>query len=503
MPNDIPETFEIGELLSAAALNNLQIKILQRLADHDHTGAAKAAPLTTEALQDHAVTEPKLADGAISARTIADQAITADALADGAVGSANLASDAVTTDALADSAVTLAKLSADLREILLRVGGDASSVSQIIWRDPVRIFPATQPKLIFDAIKEPIKWSWDPKAIGLNAANEPIVIVPAAQVGGQIKTVDKNTFPAQSLTKIEAQINTATHAAALNMSSVNAVTLVDSFDEGRNVSTTTRLGRMPETTALSSPESAPVPEFSVRFNTAGEEAIRRMTTVSTVDADGNPKSADDPDAILVTSGFAGKGSFFRKGSSPNFRELNGANTNVLKEAAKGAGKILFNLGLDDDFAQDANDSAISSHLQLALKGDQAFFDVSLPLWQSGSWLADIFNEPQLFGTGYAVSGGVNIKSVTREYNPNDHSDHWVRVSFVTPYRNATYATTVTPRISGDYDMITAHIRGKSVSYVDLNFRGLKADTSAGTVSIHPLSKISFDLSVFGELEISE
>ena len=62
--------------------------------------------VSTRTLQDGAVTEPKLADNAVSTRTIQDRAVTEPKIADGAVSTRTIADGAVTEPKLGDSAVS-------------------------------------------------------------------------------------------------------------------------------------------------------------------------------------------------------------------------------------------------------------------------------------------------------------------------------------------------------------------------------------------------------------
>lgn len=523
MPDDIPEKFEIGELLSAAALNRLQTLILERLAQHDHTGGAKANPITTPGLSDKSVTGPKLADDAVTARALADGAVTEAALGNEAVTAGKLADDAVTTEKIKDDSATLDKLSPEVRALLLRVGDGASSFSQIIWRDPFITFPVDNGLTIIDAVKDPNIWKWPPRVVGVNDDNDPIRFNPVADPDKIIAVVDFDdplTNPVRDLMN-DAAIDTAIGLIGVGAAGVATGTLTGgdlvmtggTFDGGSFGGLTMRgsptmggvfMGSPAPAGAMSAPQpemasfaSAPAPQSAPQPTKTGKDAARRMMTISTTDENGAPVDAKDPNAIAVTSAFSGKDALSESGSAVDYRALDGANNNTLSKAAEDAGRILFNLGFDMDYAAAAKLVADDSKaFELAYNGDRDFFDA--PLWQDKSWLPDILNRPELFGSGYAISGGRNILSVTRHFQKGQLTNHWLRVRFVTPYRNASYAVTCTPRGVSGYDMVTPQIITKTTTYCDLRFTGLKRANS-GTVSIQSLSKLGFDLAVFGQL----
>ena len=122
-PIAIPSPFGEGSPLSARLLNGLQEEILRQLYEHTHAGGVQGPQLETAGYRDRSVTEAKLADGAVSTRTIGA----------GAVGPGNLAADSVTQDAvadgaigndqIADDAVSEGKLDPNVRLKLNRIGG--------------------------------------------------------------------------------------------------------------------------------------------------------------------------------------------------------------------------------------------------------------------------------------------------------------------------------------------------------------------------------------------
>ncbi|WP_342078149.1 hypothetical protein [Yoonia sp. SS1-5] len=590
MPEDIPERFEIGELLSSAALNRLQELILQRLADHDHTGGDLAEPLGTDGYTDLSVTEPKLADGAISARTVAPGAITADGLADGAVILGKIAADAVGRDNIVDGAVTEDKLSPAVRALLGRTGNGASSASQVIWRDPIFVYPIDTGISIVDGIIDPTVWTWFPPVVSLDENNIPIKFNPN-------RDPDLTTIPVDfddqrpGRAELEVFLNDAVTDTAISVIGVGAAGLpagvintgggarggiagqptgtfgtgtigtggfigggvsghnvvfgggnrgalagnvgAGTFAAGNVGAGTPAAGNLgaagpaggafaggPGAGALfregiARTEGRSIGTEGVFFggqegpgmatgggfaiNEAGQTAAKRMLAIATVDAEGRPVEADDDNAIVVSSGFAGKETFAGDNGVADFRALDGSSGAALDAAARSAGKTLFNLGIDNEYLGgiDGTDN-VQAQVDLALAGDRRFFDDDQPLWGGVSILPDIFNLPELLGTGYSLSGGRNVLSVTREFQTGEVFETWVRVRFVTPYRNSAYAVTVTPRVNSRYEMITANIRAKATAYVDISFTGLRQTPTAG-LQFEQTSKLSFDLAVFGEL----
>jgi len=575
MPEDIPELFEVGELLTANALNTLQRELLKRLARHDHSGGPNAEQIDTPGLKDRSVTEPKLADAAVSADKLATDAVTARALADDAVRTEHIASGAVDTAAIADGAVTQDKLSGDVLDLLLRVGDGASSASQVIWRDPLVVYPPIGDIGVIAGILNPVEWNWPIAVISLDPGGIPVKMNPNIDITKTIERIDVAGLPPGKSAAISKQITDATADAARNLLASGGLSVTGGTGAATGVAHSdfgatgaifssgavgaghlgaggfgaggfgaggfgvsefgteefgaSRFGSAsPGSGGLGAGGTAPglgndgaavrmfamsthtdpTPEpavhsapLSIAPNAAGASAAKRMTTIDTVDASGKPVDATSPDAITVGSGFSGQENFTKNGGSVDFRTLAGSNANALRDAAQAAGQMLFNLGIDEDFAADqSNGFDISKHIKLAFDGSDKFFETSNPLWGTSSWLPDILNRPELFGTGYSLSGGRNIQSVTRQFKPGNTSDHWVRVHFITPYRNASYAVNVTPRSNSDYTMISANIRSKTTLYVDIQFTG--AQSKAGDkVSFARLSKLSFDLAIYGELGV--
>ncbi len=518
MPDDIPEEFEIGELLSAAALNRLQQAILARLAAHDHSGGAKGPPIGTEGLADLSVTTPKLADGAVTAAKLGDGAVTARALAEDAVGAPHLAEGAVETRAIRDAAVTEQKLSTDVRAMLTRVGNGASSASQVIWRDPQVVYPGGGTIGVIGGILNPAEWIWDIGVIAISDDNEPVKLNPNTDPAKILEVIDFGTTLPGEKAIWETQLNWAVEDAADNILSVGAAGVsmagtVDTMALADVSEPRMMMMRMeaPPTAAPDGPaptgNSQPVARTresaeaaaAITPTDSARAAAKRITTIANVDATGKPVAANSAEAITVSAGFSGQETFTSGGGKIDYRALGGTNAGAKQQASEAAGQMLFNLGLDADYANAAQlPQEMIAHLDLAYAGDAGFFDPGKPLWNGGSWLPDILNRPELFGTGYSLSGGRNIRSVTRQFAAGNPDDHWVRVHFITPYRNAAYAVTVTPRSQSKYEMISANIRAKTTAYVDLQFTG--ADAAAGnTVRFERISKLSFDLAIFGDL----
>jgi len=129
----------------------------------------------------------------------------------------------------------------------------------------------------------------------------------------------------------------------------------------------------------------------------------------------------------------------------------------------------------------------------------------------------IINRP-IFSTvnpGYAISGGRNILSVTRMpiYTTSGGvaraarkvvNTGYVRVRFITPYKDSAYSVSVTPRTiqntTGSIQSgspVIGNIRKKTPTYCDLQFVAL-----TGTLPV-PVDKVSFDLAVVGDLAPTE
>ena len=77
---------------------------------HDHS-AGHGVQIPTAGIADDAVTNAKIADGAVQADQIADDAVTTAKIADNAVTTAKILNDAVTTAKIADNAATYDKRS--------------------------------------------------------------------------------------------------------------------------------------------------------------------------------------------------------------------------------------------------------------------------------------------------------------------------------------------------------------------------------------------------------
>lgn len=503
MPEDIPESFKVGDLLSAAALNRLQKAILERLAAHDHSGGAQGLPIGTPGLADGAVSAAKLGDGAVSTR----------ALAQGAVGAAQIAAQAVGTAALEDASVTEEKLSADVRALLNRLGSGASSASQVIWRDPVTVYPSAGDVGIVEGIINAADWSWPIGVVTIGEENVPIRFNPKTEPGNIFEVIDFGISQPANVAILETQLNWALEDAADNILSVGAAGVPGGmmvaggpqvFGEMQPPGGEVRMMRSMAMTDARGETGAQGTNGArgIAPTSGARAAAARMTTIANVDAAGRPVDAGSPDAITVSAGFSGQDTFTRGGSGSgriDYRALGGANAGAKKDAAEAAGQMLFNLGLDSEYGQMADLSqAVRAHLDLAYTGEIEFFDPGKPLWQGTSWLPDILNRPELFGTGYALSGGRNIASVTRQFAPGNIADTWVRVRFITPYRNSAYAVSVTPRVSGAYAMVSAAIRAKAAAHVDIEFTGAAA-RDGGQVRFERISKLSFDLAIFGDL----
>lgn len=538
MPNDIPLNFKVGSLLTSDALNDLQRAILRALAEHDHTGGINAAPIATGGIADRAVTDPKIADLAVTLRALADAAVDARVLADAAVTAPKIASDAVTTDAIADGNVTQAKLSDEVQALLLRTGGGASSASQVIWRDPIYTFPNREIGSIVDGIINPGKWEWEIETVSVDEDDKPIKFRPNTDPTKVVSVIEREKTPPEEYDLITKYLESAAVDAAVGVFAVGAAGyskdafefavkgagertpeewLIAADKEGRELAGQPMMMAMvaeeagalaSRTAATASAPSAGVraaaetpPKTSAPTRSA-EAAIKRSLTLGSVDADGKPVPRDAQDAIVVNAGFFGKEEFAPDGEAINFRDLAGASASRQNAAAEAIGKTMFNLGIDREYLVEIGATdPIKEFFELAYGGSRGFFDPSNPLWGNVSWLPEILERPHLFGTGYSLSGGRNIRSVTRQYAKGNTADSWVRVRFITPYRNAAYAVNVTPRAKSVYGAITANIRAKTVDYVDINFVGLRKLESKEII-FRDVSNLSFDLAVYGELGVA-
>ncbi|MEM7022131.1 MAG: hypothetical protein AAF637_06005 [Pseudomonadota bacterium] len=253
---------------------------------------------------------------------------------------------------------------------------------------------------------------------------------------------------------------------------------------------------------------------AVALTQNGTRAAARMTTVGVVDANGVPVPPGSDGAYTVNSGFSGKEDFLDDGPALDYRGI--GNDADRQRAAKGASETLYNLGLDEQYLAQSghkmsdNDLQAFENLQM---GDDAFFAAENSFLGPQSWLLDLMNNPQLFGSGYAISGGRNILSVVRmsetiQRTSGDgmlataittqiRGEEWVRVRFITPYKDSSYAVSVTPRRMGNV-LIVPQIKEKSPYYCDLYFASLHP-----TAGMDLTNKVSFDLAVFGDLTTAE
>ncbi|MEM6621915.1 MAG: hypothetical protein AAF674_06770 [Pseudomonadota bacterium] len=557
-PIPIPSRFSDGVPLSARLLNALQEEILRQLYTHTHEGGNQGPQLKTGAYEDRSVTEPKLADGAISARTLAEGAVGPENLADDAVTQRSLADDAVGNRHIADNAVSEANLDANVRLKLNRLGGGVSSASTVIWRDPWIVFrpPPSAPPLVATFV-EPEKVYWVPPMIGLDDNDAPIRLNPRViNQGGQavldsydILDGDKLQMQEPVLAKIVTQ---SVQIAGQEVGAVGAFRLApgamqaianlglgsgpaEAAEEDISGGSPTRMMMMRAMTAaptsgtgrrdrasaaaVAATASAPPPQ-PLALTTNGKQAAVRMTTVGVIDENGRPAQPGDDGSFTVTSGFPGKEAFTADGPVVDYRSV--GNQADKQRAAKGGAFTLYNLGIDAQYLQ-RSDTKFDNDLEeqaftMLLNGNSQFFDQNTKFWGTKSWLPDLLNNPQLFGSGYAISGGRNILSVTRipdvgksgfttvDDNPSrlrataaastQQMDGWVRVRFITPYKDAAYAVSVTPR-SAPGGAIIAHIKTKTKEYCDLEFLTLSMQ------GFGRVNKLNFDLAVFGELAEQE
>jgi hypothetical protein len=205
----------------------------------------------------------------------------------------------------------------------------------------------------------------------------------------------------------------------------------------------------------------------------------------------------------------GREAFFDGAPAVNYREV--GNESDRKRAATAAAESLYNMGIDAEFLQQSGPK-LSDEEQLnfarLLSGNDAFFESGSAFWGPTSWLPDLLNNPHLFGSGYAISGGRNVLSVVRladrsfgDFSTGAESFQTrnpgqVRVRFITPYKDAAYAVSVTPH-ARDGTAVMAHVRRKTASYCDLEFLTFSDE------GVQRLDKLSFDLAVFGDLAPTE
>lgn len=549
-PIAIPSPFGEGSPLSARLLNGLQEEILRQLYEHTHAGGVQGPQLETAGYADRSVTEPKLADGAISTRTIgagavgpgniAADAVTQDAIADGAVGNAQIADDAVSEG----------KLDANVRLKLNRIGGGVSSASTIIWRDPLIVFrPVDGLPSLIETFFVPQQVFWTPTMIGFNENDELFRLNPRVDSQNVLDPYD--VFDG---TRLEAEepvlaeiVNDSVQIASQEIGLVGAFLLREPqvaggtgtsgfggatrpiagaptgvFREtGRDIGSDPRFGAgiarstapPAGVSAMAAPAAAAAApatrSAAFRRDSAidaaaaaatlaltpnGTQAATRMTTVGVVGADGAPVAPGTEGAFTVTSGFSGKNDFLDDGPAVDYRSV--GNEADRRRAAQGASQILYNLGLDDEYLQasghnlDDNDQRA---FELLRQGNDQFFELESSFRGPQSWLPDLLNNPQLFGSGYSISGGRNILSVTRMAG----RDQWVRVRFITAYKNSSYAVSITPSNSGS-TVVIPQIRQKTPYYCDLQFYRF-----GGQTGLTQVNKVSFDLAVFGDLTTAE
>lgn len=236
--------------------------------------------------------------------------------------------------------------------------------------------------------------------------------------------------------------------------------------------------------------------LQIALTKSGRQAAGRMTSIGSVDINGKPVAVGTEGSYTVSSGFAGKSSFFDDDETLDFRAI--GNAGDRKRAAKAGQIMLYNLGIDRAYANSLDGKVTDANIRLimdAIEGNSDFYKPTNPMWGGNSWLPDILNRPDLFGSGYAISGGRNILDVTRQTTAfiGDRVEY-VRIRFITPYLNSAYSVSVTPRTRSGYRMISGQIRNKSPKQCDIYFTGLKSD---GTVE--DINNLSFDLAVFGKL----
>jgi len=579
-PITIPSPFGEGSPLSARLLNGLQEEILRQLYEHTHAGGNEGPQLEKEGYADRSVTEPKLADGAISSRTIGDAAVDQGHIANGAVTQNTIADGAVGTNQIADDSVTEGKLGPNVRLKLNRIGGGVSSASSVIWRDPLVVFPpqGNSPTLI-ETFYQPREVYWNPAMIGRTDDDEPVRLNPrVTTVGGQevldsfdvfkgdllqqqepalakivedsvqIATQEINVVGAFALRNTQSTVQLLADSGALDLArgtvssgasiaeaasapppapdgvEIRAFAMrtaaTESAPAPRATTTTASGNRTTEAIArqAASNAAAAAAAASLSLTQNGTQAAVRMTTVGVVDAKGVPVQPGTEGAYTVTSGFSGKNDFLNDGPALDYRSI--GNDADRQRAAKGASQTLYNLGLDTQYLDNSGHKLDPDDLEAfqgLQAGDDSFFAGSSSFLGGQSWLLDLLNNPQLLGSGYAISGGRNILSVVRsnqilqasvdtgnddtngETSDRDgaQDEEWVRVRFITPYKDSSYAVSVTPRDVGTA-VVVAQIKEKTPSYCDLTFYGISPLSG-----IFRSNKVSFDLAVFGDLTTAE
>ncbi|MBK5925792.1 hypothetical protein [Rhodobaculum claviforme] len=505
-----PVEFERGMPLTAARLNRLQRLILEALRDHDHSGGAQAGPLGPGGLAAGAVTGPKLADGAVEGRALAGEAVDDRVLAAGAVTARALAGGAVGTDALAGGAVSEEKLSDGVLRLIRARSDQVSSASQVIWRDPLEVLRPVidQPAVgILETFVRPELVYWEPSVVALDVEGRPVKLIP--ELGGARLDVVELVHDDPRTGALYRELDTRVVRAAEEIGALGAVRINPRTAgiatgaglhpaAGRDMAEPVAgVGAMAPNMAMmamtAAPPAAADPGAPVALTDAGTQVAHRMTAVVSLDDSGRGTSFST-EAASFTPAFGGKESFLEPGESVSYTSLQ--TTAQKARAAGGLSRTLYNLGLDEEYLEAAGETeTLRAALMQALEGNVAFFGADNPLWTPGGWLPEILERPHMFGTGYALSGGRNVLDVTRQRDQPTGA-RWVRVRFVTPYRNAAYAVTVTPAQREDFALICPMIRAKRRDSVDIVFRALPA--AGGPVTT--LDKVSFDLAVFGELE---
>ncbi len=560
-----PSDFQKGDPISAKALNDLQTEILRLLVEHDHTGAeGKAEPLMTDAYRNRSVTEPKLADGAISARTIGDGSVGEDQLADGAVTAEKVADGAIGTAQIADDAVTEPKLAPDVRVLLRRTGESASSYSQVIWRDPLVLVAVDTGPSILEAFVAPEKITWGLNNIVVTAEAEVIELDfdeddlirpspidfeaagPSKELIGQIaaEEVIATAFEMTTVGAVERGTPTGLFS---NVTGSFVTAPPEAFGETASPGFNRFMTGAPQPQMMASPQggagassprsdvammrrplqpmmhstaqpnaardatarteatraeasttadTAPKEEVepSVRLTETGQMGADRMGSIGAIDAAGRSVPFGTDGSVIVTSGFAGKQTFLPEGEDIDFADLNTEHERQI--AIEAANRTLYNLGVDEDYIGTLDDENADLFLKI-FENDASFWKVpDNPFITGKGWLGEALNWPTLFGSGYAISGGRNILDVVR-VEDNDLLPS-VRVRFITPYQNAAYAVCVTPSYDPDFRMMTAQVRNKSVNSFEIVFSGQRA-SDGGFVRTN---KLSFDLAVFGTLQVT-
>ena len=124
--------------------------------------------------------------------------------------------------------------------------------------------------------------------------------------------------------------------------------------DAQGLSGTAASGAQPGRSAALSQSSsldAAAAAASLALTQNGAQAAARMTTIGVVGANGAPVPPGTEGAFTVSSGFSGKNDFLDEGPAVDYRSV--GNEADRRRAARGAGEILYNLGLDDDYLRDS------------------------------------------------------------------------------------------------------------------------------------------------------